>query len=371
MLNNLLKGFYTKGRVLILINSALIIAALFITLNCGKRKPPLPPVERVSQRVEVEAVQRGARIIISWVMPPRNADEGNILNIQRADVYRLVERQNEPITLSEEDFVSNSTLIGNVPISESDFGMKKLSYTDTLEFTGQPVRLRYAVRFVNASGQRAGFSNFLIVEPSARIASTPQTLSAEIEENSINLKWQPPRTNVDGSSPVNLLGFNIYRIIDESGEQKVLNNTPVTGTAFSDKSFEFNRKYSYLVRAVSLGANGVPVESMDSNLITVVPKDTFAPSAPTAITIAASPGSLSVFFAVNPEKDIAGYQVFRSENKILSLDKWILQTPDLLKTNTFLDKSVESGKTYYYYLKAVDFAGNISRPSEIVSEIVP
>ena len=371
LLNTLLNPFYIRKSILVLINTAFIFTALFITLNCGNRKPPLPPIERVAQRVEISGIQRGSQIIISWVMPPRNADEGNILNIQRADIYRLVEKQDDSVSLSEEEFVSNSTLIANVPISEADFGMKKLSYSDTLEFSGQPVRLRYAIRFVNASGQKAAFSNFFIVEPTSRIASSPNSLSVEVEEQSINLKWTSPLSNVDNSTPVNLLGFNIYRLSGISDEQKLLNNTPFTGNTFSDKSFEFEKKYSYFVRAVSLGANGVPVESLESNLVVVVPKDIFAPGAPTAITIAASPGSLSIFFAVNPEKDIAGYQVYRSQDKNLALNEWNTLTPDLLKTNTFLDKSVESGKTYYYYLKAVDFAGNISQPSEIVSETVP
>ena len=37
----------------------------------------------------------------------------------------------------------------------------------------------------------------------------------------------------------------------------------------------------------------------------------------------------------------------------------------------FQDERVESGKTYYYYLTAVDQAGNVSPPSEVASEKVP
>jgi len=55
----------------------------------------------------------------------------------------------------------------------------------------------------------------------------------------------------------------------------------------------------------------------------------------------------------------------------LPLTEWTLLTPDLLKTNTFQDTRVESGKVYYYYLTATDKFGNVSKPSEIVSETVP
>ncbi|MEO8072430.1 MAG: TolB protein, partial [Acidobacteriota bacterium] len=67
----------------------------------------------------------------------------------------------------------------------------------------------------------------------------------------------------------------------------------------------------------------------------------------------------------------AGYRIYRSTNKNLPLAEWQNLTPELLTTNTFQDRQVESGKTYYYYLTAADKAGNISEPSEIVSETAP
>ena len=151
----------------------------------------------------------------------------------------------------------------------------------------------------------------------------------------------------------------------------LLNKTPINKLTFSDTKFEFAKVYKYFVRAVSLGGNGQPIESLDSNIIEVQPKDTFAPSAPTAITIAATPNSLSIFFAFNPERDIAGYRIYRSENPNLPKAEWKLLTTNLLTTNTFQDKNVESGKTYYFYLTAVDKFGNVSDISEVVSETIP
>ena len=55
----------------------------------------------------------------------------------------------------------------------------------------------------------------------------------------------------------------------------------------------------------------------------------------------------------------------------LEKSKWTLLTPQLLTLNTYQDKSVESGKTYYYYLTATDSSGNVSQPSEVVSEQAP
>jgi len=213
MLLQTLKQFKHKHKKAAL---AFIIGGLLISAGCGKRKPPLPPVERVAQRVEISGYQQGSRILLSWTMAARNASEGSVLNISRADVYRLTEPAGSPTSISEEEFSSRSTLIATIPISDADFGLKPMTYTDTLTFAGQPARIRYAIRFANAAGQKAGFSNFLVIEPTARVAESPENPTYKVTQDSIDLGWTPPSRNVDGSTPANILGYNIYRIDEKN-----------------------------------------------------------------------------------------------------------------------------------------------------------
>lgn len=77
MLNALKQTFLYTNKVALL----LLVLYLFIALNCGKRTPPQPPVERVPQRVNVSGLQRGNQILLTWTMPARNAPDGSILNI--------------------------------------------------------------------------------------------------------------------------------------------------------------------------------------------------------------------------------------------------------------------------------------------------
>ena len=347
---------------------AFIILVIFTLNACGKRQPPLPPVERVSQRIEISGFQRGSQVVLSWKMPARNAAAGSILNIARADIYRLAETAALSQSVSEEDFSGRSTLIASLPITDDDFGLKNVTYTDTLEFSNQAATLRYAVRFVNRSGQKAGFSNFLLVEPAARIADQPTSLTVRTTAAALRLKWLKPEKNIDGSTPPNLSGFNVYRSNSANETARLLNETPLNDTEFADQKFEFGQNYLYFVRSVSVGVNGAQVESGESNIAAVTPLDVFPPSPPSALTIAASPQTLSIFFAVNPEKDVAGYRIYRTENPSLDKSEWRLLTPEISPNNTFQDKNVESGKKYYYYLKAVDQAGNVSEASEIISE---
>lgn len=372
MLNISLKHLFLNNSRGIKALLALTFAVLFsINLNCGKRKPPLPPIEQVEQRATIEGFQRGNQVRLSWNLPARNAPDSSISNISRVDVYRLTEPLESTLTLSEEEFLSRSTLIASLPIADGDFGLKKFNYSDTLEFTGQSARLRYAVRFVNSAGQKASFSNFLLVEPLNKVAQAPGNLSVKNSESAVQLEWTTPQTNVDGTTPVNLIGYNVYRSTSADATAKLINQTPVSRNAYSDKTFEFETTYFYFVRSVSLGSDGNPVESLESNIEKVFAVDTFAPSAPTGITVAAAPNNLSVFFAANPERDVAGYRLYRSQDRTAPMSQWENLTAELLTTNTFQDKKIESGKTYYYYLIAVDKSGNQSQPSEIFYETAP
>ncbi len=353
--------------------SAILLSMLALT-GCGKRRPPQPPIERVPQRTEeLTGAQRGNRITLSWPAPRRNAPDGSVQSIRRIDVYRLAESVTAPLPLTEEEFAEQATLIGSVDYETIQAAGDTLSYTDTLELAGEPARLRYAVRYVNAEGQRASFSNFLLIEPAARIAQPPTNLAAQESETAINLSWQPPAANIDGSTPVNLLGYNVYRISPAATEQEAtpLNSAPISEANFADKNFRFGEQYNYFVRSVSLGTGGQQVESLSSNRIAVAPRDVYAPSAPTSVTIAAAPGRLSIFFPASPETDVAGYNIYRSLDPNLPKESWAKLNTELLTRTTFQDDNVETGKKYYYYLTAVDNAGNISPPSEVISETVP
>jgi hypothetical protein len=355
------------------------LCALFVisfTSGCGKRRPPLPPVERVQQRTELlSGAQQGNEVILSWPAPSRNAPDSSVQSIRRIDVYRLAEKPNAPRALTEDEFAARATLVGSLTYDQIRNAGETLTYADALELAGEPTRLRYAVRYVNASGQRAAFSNFLLIEPATRIAQPPvlQLTGKEVTENAINITWQAPSANIDASTPVNVLGYNVYRM-DESQSTPgptPLNSELISATEFADKNFKFGGEYRYVVRSVSLGTEGAQVESLNSNVISISPRDTFPPAAPSGIDVAAGPGRLSVFFAANGESDIAGYDLYRSTDPDLPKDRWTKLNATPLTRTSFQDDKVESGKRYYYFVRAIDTAGNVSPPSDVKSESVP
>jgi hypothetical protein len=331
-------------------------------------------VERVPQRTELlSGVQRGNEVILSWPAPRVNAPDSSVQSIRRIDVYRLAEKLDAPLPLTESEFAAKSTLVGSVPESAITGAAGSLTYVDNLELAGPSSRLRYAVRYVNAAGQRAGFSNFLLVEPSGSISAPPVLSEPVLTEPAINLNWTAPTKNIDGSQPANILGYNLYRFSQgqEDPGSAPLNSTLISTTSYADRSFKFGQNYRYLARTVSLGSNGQQVESLNSNVVSANPKDIYPPAAPERITIAPAPGRLSLFFPQNQEGDIAGYNIYRSTDPNLPLEQWAKLNDELLTRTTYQDQKVESGRKYYYYLRAVDTSGNVSAPSEIFSETAP
>lgn len=354
----------------------LVACGVAVTYSaCGKRRPPLPPIESIPQHTELlSGVQRGNQVILSWPAPLRNAPAASVQSIRRIDVYRLTEPLNSPLPLTEEEFSARANLIGSVSAEEIAQAGATLYYTDTLE--PKPVRLRYALRYVNAANQRAAFSNFHAIEPAPSVSQPPLLTEISPGETRLTIRWQPPAANVDDSTPPNILGYNIYRTTKEQNEgaQTLLNSAGlVSGTEYVDQNFRFGEDYTYIVRAVSLGTGGAQVESLDSKPKNITPQDTFEPAAPEGISIAAGPagGRLALFFSANKEPDVVGYNIYRSTDPDLPKDRWLKLTRSLLQRTTYQDESVESGVRYYYYLSAVDAAGNTSQPSEVYAETAP
>ena len=349
------------------------LCALTLAPTCGKRRPPLPPIEKVPQRTEeLNGFQRGNQVILFWPAPLRNAASGSVQSIRRVDVYRVYEKPSAPLALTEDQFEARSLLVGSVTYDEIKKGTPTLTYADTLELAGQPTRLRYAIRYVNAAGQRAAFSNFFLLEPAAKVANPPTNLTKQESETAITLSWDAPAANIDGSTPVNLLGYNVYRVLGDKSqtEPKPLNQQLLTATHFDDKTFKFGEKYDYTVRAVSLGTEAKQVESFDSSKVHVEPIDKYPPAPPVLSPPNAIPGRIALFWAANSEPDIAGYLLYRSTDPNMA-KPWMKLTSEVYTKITFQDTNVETGKTYYYYVIAIDMAGNQSKPSNVVSETVP
>jgi fibronectin type 3 domain-containing protein len=109
--------------------------------------------------------------------------------------------------------------------------------------------------------------------------------------------------------------------------------------------------------------------------VRVVAHDVFPPSVPAGLQAAYSGEGQKPFidlvWAPVTNADLAGYNVYRSEANGAEVKMMVKLNSELVKSPSYRDSAVASGKTYTYSVSAVDVRGNESQRSEETSESVP
>jgi hypothetical protein len=339
-------------------------------IACGKVGPPLPPIQRAPLYTEeLKVEQRGAHLILSFPFTRTSRTQ-----LQRIDVYRLVETLDEPGGLPEEIFSERASVIYSVLSDDIPLNSSVVVYNDALDIRGEPQnkRYRYAVRMFNTDGQAARFSNYAKIEPLLNLALPPAGLTAKQGETQIEIAWDPPAGNMNETSPATVVGYNIYR--REGGAFYKINADPLSEPHFIDRNFQFGANYQYMVRSLSFkpGAASLSesIESDDGPPFDHKPKDTFPPAPPKPVTIASINRLVSLFWPLSSEPDVVGYNIYRTEDESAPPEQWVKLNQDLHRTASFRDDHAQVDKKYFYQITAIDSFGNESARSEMVSETV-
>ena len=341
---------------------------------CGKVGAPIPPVRLTERTTELSAIQRGSKILLSWSSPTLEKNEKDSAYIARVDIYRLTEKPNQEPVLDTDEYEAEAQIIGFLDRSTIEAQVNTLGHLEfsdavNLNQVQGNTRLRYAVRYVNKRGQQAAFSNTVAFEPVAAIALEPVNLKiANQEQDEVLIQWDEPPANVDGSSPASLVGYNLYRLrANRKIARETLNSEPITSTNFVDRTFQYKTEYTYIVRSLSQGINGL-IESVDSKPFTFLPIDNFAPAAPDPVSIASANGTVSLFWPSSSEKDVVRYNIYRATREGAGERDWLKIGSVESKFVTFRDDRVTLDSKYYYRVTAVDRFDNESNPSRVVSE---
>jgi fibronectin type 3 domain-containing protein len=118
--------------------------------------------------------------------------------------------------------------------------------------------------------------------------------------------------------------------------------------------------------------NPTVVEGDDSPAQRVFANDVYPPAVPSGLqAVFSGPGQplfVDLLWAPGTDADLAGYNIYRREQgggEAVKLNSQLVSTP------AYRDASVESGKTYWYSVSAVDLRGNESARSPEASEQIP
>jgi hypothetical protein len=366
------KGQQEK-RFMLLVRGVLLLFCCLLLVDCGKMADPKPPLILIPRPTrELSATQLGDHIVLVWPVPKVNTNGTPVTTLKRIDVYRLTELRHDvaPPPISEEEFAKRAQIIKSIKAEDLNQFTRAgaLTFTDDLAFDDRSQifrrSFRYVVKFVNNKNKDAGFSNVLPISP-IPIPAPPENVRAETTQSAIILRWSVPERNLDGSRPPKVVGYNVFR--SETTDQfpdRPLNEKPIAENSYKDTNFEFGKTYYYAVSVVASTENPY-AESQRSQPIRVQPVDIFPPQPPSEVTIFSEPGEIRLVWTASPDADVAGYNVYRSET---SGGNYAKLTASPVTITAYKDNSVQSGKQYFYVVKAIDKAGNESANSQEVSE---
>jgi len=314
--------------------------------------------------------------LLTWPGPAPGKKEANDKSVDTAWIYRLEERTDQEPVLDRQDYRNSAHKVGQLTRQQIQAELSKsgfLHYSDPLDLAGvsafSRLRLRYAVMYVTSRGQEAPFSNTVAIEPFPTVSKAPGKPEAvDTSQDRVTLTWSPPDANIDRTKPAAVVGYNVYRRRDVDPEPELLNTEPLGDPSFVDTKFKYEVRYHYTVRALSQGTSGL-IESSDSLATDHTPNDHFKPSSPDPVSIASANSVISLFWPSSPERDVAGYLVYRTESPEPKAEDWTRLTAEPISTVTYRDEHVTLGTRYYYRVTAIDKFKNESESSTIVSEV--
>ncbi len=338
------------------ITSACLALILVLAVSCGRKTKPLTPQSPRPEAVRgIVAVARDSVAFLSWRVPTKN-EEGKDMNsadILGFRIYRaeIVAGRKKPRFKEFADISMAKPAPAEVRAGTVYWNDKDLRYGQTYD---------YRIRAVGVRRGLSALSEEVLVTPLLSLAA-PKNFTAVAGDGRNMLSWDLVTTRSDGSQYSGFVGYNIYRGTEKGWyEDAPLNKEPLRTNSYSDTAVTNNKTYFYIVRAVdspTLPWN----ESLDSFEVAATPRDMTPPGRPTGLTVIPGVGRIFLTWNENKEKDLAGYNVYRS---VKSGRGYVRITDKLINRTTYSDVTVKPGVEYYYTVTAVDLSGNESPMSK-------
>jgi hypothetical protein len=316
----------------------LIAAALLLT-GCGYIGNPLPPLANIPAPVtELAAVERGARIFVHFRVPGTTTENVTIKAPLKLDL-RIGVAADGPFHAAEW-----ATQAKPVPPGPVESGFAKYEIPSA-EWTGKNVVI--GARVIGANGKESTWSalDALPVVAAPQKPGRPQIANTA---EGLRVTWDGPAGD--------------FRIFRRAGEEKAFSPVAdVQQSGWTDHTSEFDKPYTYIVqRIVKLGIHKEAESDPSDPSEPAIPKDEFAPAAPTGLRASPAAGSVELSWDRNLEPDLAGYRLYRAVpgGKFEKI-------ADLSQVPSYSDRAVESGKQYRYVVTAFDKSANESGQSAV------
>jgi hypothetical protein len=396
-----------------------------LSVGCGKKGPPLPPLVKLPQPpADLTASRHGNTIDLQMTVPAANTDGTKPGNVASVEVY-AVTLPVTPTPIPDAQVLKLATIVDSLDVKapadpdvtvdpdDEDSADEEMEPTEgdgldqgalakvtetltpamlmpvTLPSekkkdkrdanpsgpllpppSAVPVRT-YISLGVTTKGKKGPLSKRVNV-PLVTPPVAPAAPSFTYTETTVTVAWTPasagpspaPSDGLLPSKPLGAAAATIgYNVYDVSGAEPIkLTTAPVADTHFDDARIAWDVPRCYVVRTTAT-LGGLSIESDASPKFCDTLKDTFPPAAPKALNAVPTDGAISLIWDSNTEKDLAGYIVLRAPvgGELKPI------TPEPIQDPSFKD-NVAAGVRYVYAVRAVDTVGNLSPLSSQVEE---
>jgi len=359
--------------------SVLLFSGILLAGGCGAPGEPLPPAPPTPVAItDLAARQAGDAVQLSFTMPNKSTLGEKLKEVPTLEVLRGSLKPDG--TVDEKSFRVVDTVPGSLVNEYIQKG--KVEFPDAIapqelkthagETALYRVRTYVSAKKISPNSPSVSLKLYPVPAPISSV-------QVELTENAIDLRWQPPTHTTAGEPLGAVPEYHVYRGELDPQTAEGVKADPRKGTwkapllqiatttiaEYHDVGFDYGKTYAYAVRSV-VQVQGIALESSDSPLVVLTPRDTFPPAAPQSLVVAVLPGAtgegkiVDLSWSINLETDLAGYRVYRSAQEGTEGE---LLTKELLPTPAYRDASVHNGQKYWYSVTAVDKAGNESVPS--------
>jgi hypothetical protein len=358
------------------------VLATALLAGCGAPGIPIPPSLELAKPVtDLRAVRKGDKVYLAWSIPIETIERRAI---RHPGPTRVCRRLDDAITEcgipAGEVSPDKATQTQTLPSKKNGPPAPRMTtgFTDTLPVSLQAhatSQVVYAVEVLNESQRSGGLSNQVLV-PAAAALPPPTNFQAKATSDGVVLSWAegPPPSETPGLRHL----YRVYRRKQDADKDTLAGEIPLDNsptTQLVDHSFEWEQTYSYRATVVTVisqdGKPDLQVEGDNTPTVTVFAHDVFPPAVPSGLQAVFSGVGQTPFvdlvWAPDTEADLAGYNIFRHEEG----GQPVKINSDAVKTPSYRDPNIQSGKIYFYSVSAVDVRGNESTRSEEANEAVP